>query len=105
MKRLGMSYNSLTRLDFMPNSTKPIKIKILDQEKEYYVISETISRDTLSTDYHMFQNYTVYEYELQEIVKVKLPTKEEIAAQESVAKAKEALKAAENALKVIKDKK
>lgn len=40
-------------------------------------------------------------YELIEILELK--SKEEVAAEESVAKAKEALKAAENALKVVKE--
>jgi len=41
----------------------------------------------------------------EEVRMVKVKTKEEIAAEESVAKAKEALKAAENALKTVKEKK
>lgn len=39
----------------------------------------------------------------QQIQQLKVKTKEEIAAEESVAKAKEALKAAENALKAVKE--
>ena len=72
------------------------------------VISESQETESWYDDepFHLFQTHCrVYTYELVEFVKVKVKTKEEIAAEESVAKAKEALKAAENALKVVKEKK
>lgn len=48
---------------------------------------------------------THYHVTAERIHKLTVKTKEQIAAEESVAKAKEALKAAENALKTIKEKK
>ncbi len=101
MKQLGMTYSSLTRLNYQNNSqANPVKIKIGEEEKIYYVISESITQG------HYWPNSAayVYEYQLQEVMTVKLKTPEERAAEESVTKAKEALKAAENALKCIKEK-
>ena len=46
---------------------------------------------------------TYYKIVANSIKKLSVETKEQIAAEESVAKAKEALKAAENALKVVKE--
>lgn len=100
MKQLGMSYSTLTRLNYHNNSqANPVKIKIGEEEKLYYVISESITQG------HYWPNSAafVYEYQLQEVILVHKPSKEEIAAKESVAKAKEALKAAENTLKVVKE--
>lgn len=104
MTRIGMIYNSLTRLDYTSFSN-PVKIKIGEEEKEYFIASENITCEGVSVDCNSWKGQTVYSYELNEIIKVKTRTKEEIAAEESVAKAKEALKAAENALKVVKEKK
>lgn len=102
MKQLGMTYSSLTRLNYHNNNpTNPVKIKIGEEEKLYYVISESITQGHYWPDRAAF----VYEYELREVFVAKVKTKEEIAAEESVAKAKEALKAAENALKVVKENK
>jgi hypothetical protein len=105
--RLGMTYNSLTPIDYKmnDNGVRTIKIKIGDEEKEYCVVSVNISkhRDYGWWDFHL--NPTVYSYELEEINLVHVKTKEQKAAEESVAKAKEALKAAENALKAVKQSK
>ena len=100
MKQLGMSYSSLTRLNYHNNSqANPVKIKIGEEEKLYYVISESITQG------HYWPNSAafVYEYQLQEVSVIKVRTKEQIAAEESVAKAKEALLAAENTLKAVKE--
>ena len=105
MNRLGMTYNSLTRLDYKNNPRNPIKIKIGEEEKEYYIVSENISRGSVYDDYTLTSNEVYYSYELHEIRKIKVKTEQEKAAEESVAKAKEALKAAENALKIVKESK
>lgn len=108
MNRLTMTYNSLTRLNYR-NSTgglNIVKIKVDDEEKDYCVLSESMSTGAEKGswwDYHNNSNLIIYSYELEEILRVRVKTKEEIAAEESVAKAKEALKAAENALKVVKE--
>lgn len=112
MNRLTMTYNSLTRLNYR-NSTGGldiVKIKVDDEEKDYCVLSESMSTGAEKGswwDYHNNSNLIIYSYELEEIlrVRVKTKTKEEIAAEESVAKAKEALKAAENALEVLTSQK
>lgn len=105
MINLGMTYNSLTRLEYYGNSrSKPVKIKVGDEEKEYIVMSESITCEPAYSGFDFYRSVTVYSYDLREIVKVKQPSKEEVAAEESVIKAKEALKAAENALKVVKEK-
>lgn len=44
-----------------------------------------------------------HKFVYEEVRMAKVKTKEQIAAEESVAKAKEALKAAENALKIVKE--
>jgi hypothetical protein len=100
-----MTYNSLTRLDYRNNPFRVVKITIGTEEKEYCVVSEGITCGSVYSDIYSYQNQTVYSYELHEIVKVKTKTPEQIAAEESVAKAREALKAAENALKVVKEQK
>lgn len=105
MSRLGMTYNSLTRLDYRNNPSRTVKIIIGTEEKEYCVVSEGITCESVYTDFKSWQGQTVYSYELHEIVKIKIKTPEQIAAEESVAKAKEALEAAENALKVVKEQK
>jgi hypothetical protein len=103
MKNLSMIYESLTPLS-VGGIRQPIVVKINEEEKIYYVVSErVIMSDNVCGMWG--KPYPVYTYEMTEISQVKLPTKEEIAAEESVAKAKEALKAAENALKAVKESK
>lgn len=105
MISLGMTYNSLTPIDYKlnDNGVRTIKIRIGEEEKEYCLISVNVySHPNYDGRGWAFPGSgTVYSYQLDEIIKVKLPSKEEIAAEQSVAKAKEALKAAENALKVL----
>ena len=106
MSQLGMKYTSSTPLDYWGNKHNLIKVNINGEDKEYCVISESQETESWYDDepFHLFQTHSrVYTYELVEFVKVKVKTKEEIAAEESVVKAKEALKAAENALKVVKE--
>lgn len=110
MIRLTMTYNSLTRLNYRNSNggLNIVKIKVADEEKDYCVLSESISSGADRGnwwDYHNNSNLVIYSYELEEILKVRTKTKEQIAAEESVAKAKEALKAAENALRVVKESK
>jgi hypothetical protein len=101
-----MTYNSLTRLDYNSfGNSKTVKVQIGEEEKEYVVVSENITCESVYTDFHSYRGQTVYSYELHEIIKVKIKTPEQIAAEESVTKAKEALKAAENALKIVKEQK
>jgi hypothetical protein len=103
VKNLSMIYESLEPLSG-DKVNQPVVVNINGEEKLYYVVSE---RRTMSnTDCGMWgKPYLVYIYEMTQISQVKLKTKEEIAAEESVAKAKEALEAAENALKVVKERK
>lgn len=108
MIRLGMTYSSSTPLDYeLKGECRTIKVKFGDEEKEYCVLSVNISNPFYPGEYGFSfcrgNNIKLYTYELEEIQKVKVKTKEQIAAEESVAKAKEALKAAENALKVVKE--
>lgn len=100
MKNLNMIYESLTPLS-VGGVYQPVVVKINEEEKIYYVVSERVIMSNSGCG--MWDKpYPVYTYEMTEVIQVKLPTKEQIAAEESVAKAKEALKAAENALKVVK---
>lgn len=101
-------YKTNTRLD--PDSV--IKITSYGKVKKFKITNEQYI-DGGSGGYLSFghgggefigTSYSIhYTYELKETIKSK--SVDEIAAEESVAKAKEALKAAENALKVVKEQK
>ena len=100
-------YKTNTRLS--PDSE--IKIKSNGSTKKFRIVSEQYfgggsggSSFAGGIGWHSSGggSYSIqYTYELKENVKPK--SLEELAAEESVAKAKEALKAAENALKAVKD--
>ncbi len=103
MKNLNMIYESLKPLS---NNVwnEPVKVSINGEEKIYYIVSERVI--VSNSGCGMWGNpYPVYTYEMTEVIQVKLPTKEQIAAEQSVAKAKEALEAAKLALKAIKESK
>lgn len=81
---------------------KLITLNLTGKEEKYCIIAEEHGYK----DAGWFQEpEPVWTSTLQEVVLIKRPSKEEIAAEESVAKAKEALKAAENALKMVKESK
>lgn len=106
MNNCRITYTSTSPLDYRGSVNNLVKIVINGIEKEYCVINE--GYETLSwyddEPFHLYKmNQRVWKYELTELVRVAVKSKEEIAAEESVAKAKEALKAAENALKVVKE--
>lgn len=73
--------------------------------KDYIIISEDYGcrEDSFYGHYDNSLSTPTWRTVLREIINLK--SKEQIAAEDSVAKAKEALKAAENALKVVKEKK
>lgn len=106
MIQFGMTYTTDTPIDYRGNSNHIVKVSVNGVDKEYCIISER--RETRSwfdepaMGYYKM-NRDVWVYELIEFVKVKIKSKEQIAAEESVAKAREALKAAENALKAVKE--
>jgi hypothetical protein len=102
-----MKYESSTPLDYRGNSQHIVKVNINGEDKEYYVVSERCESKTRYGEpfNHLDMYQKVWTYELLEFVKVKVKTKEQIAAEESVSKAKEALIAAENALKAVKESK
>ena len=103
MRSLSMVYESLTPLT-ASGRHQQVMIRINGEEKIYHVLGERVVMS--STDSGWWgSSYPVYIYELREFIQVKTKTKEQIAAEESVAKAKEALLAAENALKVVKESK
>ncbi|WP_391559705.1 hypothetical protein [Robertmurraya sp.] len=103
MRNLKLVYESLTPLT-ASGTYQQIMVRINGEEKIYHVVSERVVMSSMDTGW-WGSSYPIYIYELMEFQQVKMPTKEELAAEESVAKAKEALKAAENALKVVKEKK
>lgn len=101
-------YKTNTRLD--PESV--IKITSNGKVKKFKITSEQYIGGGSGGVYvsgvggvgFIGNNYSIhYTYELKETIKPK--SVEEIAAEESVAKAKEALLAAENTLKAVKEKK
>lgn len=98
MNNLKMVYESLTPLPHVHDS---VKIEINGESKLYHVISHQV---IMKKDGNFFSgSYPVYIYELIELWVIKTKSNEQIAAEESVAKDKEALEAAENALKVVKE--
>jgi uncharacterized protein YceK len=103
MRSLSMVYESLTPLT-ASGGCQQVMIRINGEEKIYHVVNERVVMGGTDSSW-WGSSYPVYTYELREFIQVKTKTKEQIAAEESVAKAKEALKAAENALKVVKEKK
>lgn len=84
------------------NEYNQFTIKINDKDKYFQVRDYNWDRKRPDNPYEI--PHTSWSIYAQEIKKLTVKTPEEKAAEESVAKAKEALKAAENALKVIKDK-
>lgn len=108
MNQLGMTYTTDKPLDYRGSTNDLVKVNINGIDKEYCVISERCETRSWFDEAPMHcykMNNRVWVYELVEFIKVKTKTKEEIAAEESVSKAKEALKAAENALKIVKEQK
>lgn len=103
MKNLSMIYESLEPLSAC-GINQSVVVNINGEEKLYYVISERVIMSNNGCGM-WGKPYPVYTYEMTAISQVKLKTKEEIAAEESVAKAEEALKAAKNALRAVKEKK
>lgn len=80
-----------------------VKLNITGKEQLYVITAEQYGTRNGYT-YGWFSNQEMlWTTTLRELTTVRMPSKEEIAAEESVAKAKEALKAAENALKVVKE--
>lgn len=103
MRSLSMVYGSLTPLT-ASGQHQQVMIRVNGEEKIYHVVSERVIISNTDS-FWWGSSYPVYIYELREFIQVKTKTKEQIAAEESVAKAKEALLAAENALKAVKEKK
>lgn len=104
-----ITYTSNEPIEYRGNVNHIININIAGKDKKYRVVTESreiksVPEDIIGWSRLCFQQQElVYHYDLEEVKFVKVKRKEEIAAEESVAKAKEALKAAENSLKVIKD--
>lgn len=103
--RRGLIQKIQTRERLVPEgegNLKIITLKLTGKEEKYCITAE----ERELKDGGWFNDATpVWTSTLQELMFVTRPSKEEIAAEESVAKAKEALKAAENALKAVKEKK
>lgn len=79
------------------------KLNITGKEQLYVITAEQYGTRTGHT-YGWFSNpEMLWTTTLREIITVSRPSKEEVAAEECVTKAKEALKAAENALKIVKE--
>lgn len=85
------------------NNRGVFTMSINGDERHYVIVNE--SCDNINSSIFFEDNVLGWTTKLEEIRLVKLPTAEETAAYLSVEKAKEALKAAENALKAVKDKK
>ena len=69
-----------------------------------YFQVRNLERSTGHRDYSWFERPEIHtKFDAVEIPQLTVKTKQEKAAEESVAKAKEALRAAENALKVVKE--
>jgi hypothetical protein len=82
-----------------------VKLNLTGKEELYAIIAEEHGMRGDPSWWGFSEPEVIWKTTLQEVilVKHKQPCKEEIAAEESVAKAKEALKAAENALKIVKE--
>lgn len=102
-----ITYTGNEPIEYRGNINHMININIAGKDKQYRVISESREIKEVGGQWAFgFMNReceVVFHYHLEEIKIVKVKSKEEIAAEESLAKAKEALKAAENALKVVKE--
>lgn len=107
MNKYGIVYRSSTKLDFEGNTNHLVKINIGGEDKLYYVVSEKRTEEFENCQWYDMNYcsdmYIIWTYELSEFRMVKTKSNEQIAAEQSVTKAKEALKAAENALKIIKE--
>lgn len=102
--RAGLTQEIETRERLPQDANGLVKLNFTGKEECYRVVSERYGPpERWHTAWGNFE-YT-YTTILSECTVIQAPPKEEIAAQESVAKAKEALKAAENALKCVKEKK
>lgn len=101
-------YTSNEPIEYRGNVNHIISVNIAGKDTKYRVISESCEmksapiQNTVGWWFHP-QQELVYHYELEEVKFIKVKSKEEIAAEESVAKAKDALKAAKNAWKVVKE--
>ena len=81
-----------------------IKLNLTGKEELYAIIAEESGVRNNPTWWGESEQEIVWRTTLQEVILTKQRSKEEISAEESVAKAKEALKAAENTLKAVKEK-
>lgn len=91
-----------TACPFSINESRQFTIKI--GEKEYHFQMGDYWWEAEPTSGWQVPR-THYKFTAEQINKLTVKSKEQIAAEESVAKAKEALKAAENALRVVKEQK
>ena len=93
------------RLSKQRDGLGTIALNLTGEESLYMIIEENYGPRQGDNHSWFHEPEYIYTTTLQEVIMVKQPSKEQIAAEESVAKAKEALKAAENALKCVKEQK
>lgn len=85
------------------NEFKQFTIKIEGRDVHFQMMDCWFESKPANNFYEIPRKY--YKLVAESIQKLTVKTKEEIAAEESVAKAEEALKAAKNALKAVKEEK
>lgn len=105
MNKYGITYCSATKLDFEGNIGHVVKINIGGVDKLYHVVSENRTDEIENTRPlgigYCSDWYVVWTYELSEIRMAKTKSNGQLEAEKSVIKAKEALLAAENVLKLF----
>lgn len=100
--RAGLTQEIETRERLQQDANGLVKLNFIGKDEFYRVVSERYGPpERWSTAWGNLE-YT-YTTVLSECTVIETPSKEQIAAEESVAKAKEALLAAENALKCVKE--
>jgi hypothetical protein len=80
-----------------------VKLNLTGKEELYAIIAEEHGVRSDPSWWGFSEPEVIWKTTLQEVITVKQPSKEQIAAEQSVAKAKEALKAAEKTLKAVKE--
>lgn len=102
---IGLTQKIETRERLPRDNMGLTKLNLTGEDAVYAIVSETHGPKVKDRNWWSTELENIWVTTLEEVILVQKPSKEELAAQESVAKAKEALKAAENALKVVKEQK
>lgn len=103
--RIGLTQKIETRERLAQDNMGMTKLNLTGKDTLYAIIAEEYGTRGSHIYGWFSEPEMIWRTTLQEVILVHKPSKEEIAAEESVAKAKEALQAAENALKCVKEKK